>query len=360
MTKLERVQGSMIGCAVGDALGYTVEFWDEARIRAAYGEAGITAYAPVNGEALISDDTQMAMFTAAGLIAAEGRSTPPPYIEAIADAYRDWYLTQYADTPPADAEQRLWLLREPALFAWRAPGNTCLSAIRAGMHGTPERPSNHSKGCGGVMRVAPIGLFFAGSAFSIGQSDRIAAEAAALTHGHPLGWLSSAALAHMIRLALEAPALSLAETVRDAMRALEQMGAPQEHVTRQNALLQAALTLAQEDQTPLTAIHRLGEGWVGDEALAIAVYCALKFETDFTGAVIAAVNHKGDSDSTGAIVGQILGARLGIQGIPARFLDGLELRAQLMTLAQDLVTAAPTPGRPPEALAALRARYPQA
>ena len=340
MTMLERMQGCLLGGAAGDALGYPVEFWSEARIASVYGAQGITTYAPVNGVAEISDDTQMTMFTAAGLVAAAGRGTPPPYIEMIASAYRDWYLTQQTPAPPADAERRLWLLRESALYAWRAPGNTCLSAIREGMHGTPEAPINGSKGCGGVMRVAPIGLFFAGSELTIEQSDRLAAEATALTHGHPLGWLPSAALAHMIRLALEAPALLLADTVRDTMAALEQMPAPREHITRQIELLQAALDLARADTPPISAIHQLGEGWVGEEALAIAVYCALKFETDFSGALIAAVNHKGDSDSTGSIAGQILGARLGLQGIPQRFLDGLELRAQLMTLAQDLLDGA--------------------
>lgn len=63
-------------------------------------------------------------------------------------------------------------------------------------------------------------------------------------------------------------------------------------------------------------IAQLGVGWVGEEALAISVYCALKYQDDFKEAVIAAVNRNGDSDSTGAITGNILGAYLGLSRIP--------------------------------------------
>ena len=86
----------------------------------------------------------------------------------------------------------------------------------------------------------------------------------------------------------------------------------------------------------MDAIHKLGQGWVGDEALAIAIYCALKHSDDFDKALIAAVNHNGDSDSTGAITGNILGAYLGMSGIPKKYIDNLELVDVLTELADDL------------------------
>jgi ADP-ribosylglycohydrolase len=79
----------------------------------------------------------------------------------------------------------------------------------------------------------------------------------------------------------------------------------------------------------------LGGGWVGEQALAIAVCCALTAE-DFAEGVLRAVNHSGDSDSTGAICGNLLGAQLGEEAIPAAWLAELELREAIARLADDL------------------------
>ena len=101
-------------------------------------------------------------------------------------------------------------------------------------------------------------------------------------------------------------------------------------------LIQKAVDLASTDRKDLEAIHQLGEGWVAEETLAIAVYCALKYPDDFDGAMIASVNHKGDSDSTGAVTGNILGAKLGLAGIPEKYTEKLELRDVILEVADDL------------------------
>ena len=88
----------------------------------------------------------------------------------------------------------------------------------------------------------------------------------------------------------------------------------------------------------LEAIHALGEGWVAEEALAIGLLCSLRHEDDFAGAITSAVNHGGDSDSTGAIAGNIVGAHLGLAGIPQRYLEHLELRDTISKIADDLFT----------------------
>jgi len=103
-----------------------------------------------------------------------------------------------------------------------------------------------------------------------------------------------------------------------------------------NRLIDAALGLSLTAEDDVAVIGQLGEGWVGDEALAIALYCALKYENDFEKAIIASVNHSGDSDSTGAITGNILGAYLGLERIPKRFLEHLELRNIILEVADDL------------------------
>ena len=71
-------------------------------------------------------------------------------------------------------------------------------------------------------------------------------------------------------------------------------------------------------------VELLGEGWVAEEALAISLYCALRFKEDFSAGVLAAINHSGDSDSTGAITGNILGVIHGIKGIPEKWITNLK------------------------------------
>ncbi len=101
--------------------------------------------------------------------------------------------------------------------------------------------------------------------------------------------------------------------------------------------LKKAVGLTKRGFADMEAIPQLGEGWVGEEALAISVYCALKYQDNFKKALIAAVNHSGDSDSTGAITGNILGAYLGLSKIPSQWIEKVELKKVLMRLADDLL-----------------------
>ena len=148
----------MLGGAVGDALGYTVEFMTERDIFSRFGKNGITGYSvSLNGIAEISDDTQMTMFTANGLLFAH--ACGGNYIDGIATSYRDWLDTQFGVFSQRNP-RAAWLGNIPGLYSPRAPGNTCVSSLRQKKLGSVAHPINHSKGCGGVMRVAPIGLFF--------------------------------------------------------------------------------------------------------------------------------------------------------------------------------------------------------
>jgi ADP-ribosylglycohydrolase len=99
--------------------------------------------------------------------------------------------------------------------------------------------------------------------------------------------------------------------------------------------LVAAYRLAERGKPSAEALEGLGGAWVGEEALAISVCCALT-AADFGDGVLRAVNHSGDSDSTGAITGNLLGALWGEAAIPARWLEGLELRGEISRLADDL------------------------
>lgn len=311
--RFDRIFGSLLGGAVGDALGYAVEFDSHQSIVSRYGEQGITT---LPNKAVISDDTQMTLFTLAALLKTkqEGNTTPTALKTALLRGYLDWYSTQSGCAiAPYTA-----LRDEPFLYARRAPGMTCLYALeqqwketRQGTHPivrySTEKRINTSKGCGGVMRVAPIG--FTSEAWMPMTAAALGAEAAALTHGHPMGWLSAAMLSEWVLNLLNG--LSLESSLRESMDTVEQLYREIPQTEAFLSLMRRAEELAQTERKDAEAIHALGGGWVGEEALAIAVYCVLHHAKDANAALIAAANHDGDSDSTAAIVGNVLGAALG-------------------------------------------------
>ena len=108
------------------------------------------------------------------------------------------------------------------------------------------------------------------------------------------------------------------------------------HMPELLSLMQKAVDLASVNMDDRDAIQELGQGWHGDEALAIAIYCAVKYQDDFDKALITAVNHDGDSDSTGALTGSILGAKIGLKGIPEKYTRNLEMKNVLLSIADDL------------------------
>ncbi|MBQ2748439.1 MAG: ADP-ribosylglycohydrolase family protein [Clostridia bacterium] len=349
MKDINRYRGCLIGGAVGDALGYPVEFWLEEEIFSHYGEKGITEYAIENGDALISDDTQMTLFTANGLLlaAANGESLTNlnVYPQYIGICYRDWLKTQTFEEFGVLPQTAAWLNNIPALNHPRAPGNTCISALFNPVLGSMDVPLNESKGCGGVMRVAPIGLYFDDDVTPPEEITWLGGEAAALTHGHELGYLPAAMLAQIIQRLVHHDTTVL-EAVEDAKTAILSFFPNTIAMQALMKLVDLAISYASLPfMDSLDGIHMLGEGWVAEETLAIAIYCALRYETDFEAAMIAAVNHGGDSDSTGAVTGNILGARLGLEAIPKKFLDHLELRDTIQEIADDLFYRKPLPGK---------------
>ncbi len=330
--KQEFFRGCLLGGAIGDALGYPVEFLQFEDILSRYGKDGIVDLECTKNEsAEITDDTQMTLFTAEGILRAETRINEkeicdPPSV--VYFAYLRWLNTQgYPKIKEFDWIYDGWLFGVKELHNRRAPGNSCLSALSSGKLGTIDEPINNSKGCGGVMRVAPVGLFYTKE-----DAFQTAAEFAALTHGHPSGYLSAGALAFIIASIINGENIEAA-----ALNSLEELLKHKGH-EECTKLLQKAIDLSNSDLEPLDAITKLGEGWVGEEALAISVYCALKYKDDFKMALITAVNHNGDSDSTGAITGNILGAYLGIKSIPQNWIEKVELRDEIMQVSDDLLT----------------------
>lgn len=340
MERTDRVRGCVLAGAVGDALGFTVEFDSIDAIRRRYGAAGITDYDRSFGrDGLISDDTQMALFTLEGLIRAQVRrrlTGSDDVLLAVQHAYQRWLHTQGIPWPTAagmfGAHAPVpdgWLVSNPGLFEKRAPGHTCVTGLRrfahTGRQGTFAHRLNDSKGCGGVMRAAPAALYSSDAR----EVFHLGAAVAALTHSHPSGYLSAGTLAVIVHQLLEGAGLSSAVSIARAI--LLRWDGHEEQVRA----LDGAVELAGAGRpTPEHIAERLGAGWVGEEALAIGV-CAALGTDNLADALIVAVNHSGDSDSTGAVCGNIVGALHGVGAIPQPWLDDLELREVIDALAGD-------------------------
>ena len=351
--RLDAIRGTVFGGAVGDALGYPVEFMREKDIFARYGARGITEYerSRATGRAEISDDTQMSLFTANGLLVGDTRGAmrgirgrPAAY---AVKAYKDWLKTQESSIGAVsrfkrctDAGGYSWLLDVPELYSRRAPGNTCLSALTDGTEYDDyiEAKRNDSKGCGGIMRVAPLAAD--DQIHDIAALDVEGAQLAAITHGHSLGYMPAAVLVHIIRRIIFPPTgktMTLKEIVLEARDTAAKLFDGDPHLGELTGMIDRAVRLSENGASDdLRNIRQLGEGWVAEETLGIAVYCSLRHQDDFSAGVISAVNHSGDSDSTGAVTGNILGALLGYEAIPGKWKRDLELSGVILEIADDL------------------------
>jgi ADP-ribosylglycohydrolase len=177
------------------------------------------------------------------------------------------------------------------------------------------------------MRVAPIGFFYQ---HDLAKLRQVAAASALSTHHHPAAQLGAVAAAVLVKLALDGippeemlPALEL-EThgqVRDFDQALDR--------------LEAALEMT----SPEAALAHIGEGWVAEEAVLLALYCFCKSPHDFLGTIRRGANTQGDSDSIACIAGSISGAYLGVRALPPEWVERIEKSPYLADVARRLAAA---------------------
>jgi len=329
---LSILQGCLLGGAIGDALGAPVEFMDSRSIRQKYGHSGLQTY---GGFGKITDDTQMALFTLEGMLRARLSSLEQGKVafhDILYHAYLRWLYTlgNVRNYEMPDYVYVGWLLEQRILHDRRAPGNSCLSALLDyGNIGSIENPINNSKGCGTIMRIAPVGLM-------MDEPFQTACEIAALTHGHPTGYLSAGFLAELIyRLRIGD---DLNHAIQTTIAILEGYDDNQETLW---AVYKASSLADGYDASP-EMVEQLGAGWIAEEALSISLFCALKAK-DFRDGVLMAVNHSGDSDSTGAITGNILGLIHGVDGIPTEWIDDLEVRDIIDEMVEDALVVLDLP-----------------
>lgn len=361
----DSIRGCMMAGAAGDALGYPVEFWSKTVINFHHGAQGITQFklAP-EGKALVSDDTQMTLFTANGLLMGMTRwamcgenADLGTYTDG---AYVDWFYTQTFKLKPSQTLKDFhytWLRDLPELAWRRAPGRTCMIACESLRKG--DIPENDSKGCGGIMRVAPMGLVEAAYEAKFGKTlyDDISlaqqgAVIAKMTHRHPLGYYPAALMtlliAKLIPLTPQKAQRKIENIIEHCLDVLKRLdpGEHEEEKRRLTDLTHKAMHLAKSSKaTDADTLPALGEGWVADEAWAISIFCALRHIDSVHDAVVAAVNHDGDSDSTGSMTGNIMGAIYGYEVIKKERLfcpegkeleDTLELSNIILALADDI------------------------
>jgi ADP-ribosylglycohydrolase len=288
----------------------------------------------------------MTLFTAEGLLRGHARfvkeGTSTLVREEVLKAYWRWLKTQ-GESPFRTSEEAIstgGLLDVAALHTRRAPGNTCLSALRSGQQGYSDNALNDSKGCGAVMRAAPVGLFmqspellnFIPRDYVDDATFDLGCDVGALTHGHPSGYLPAGCLALIIGRIIDGDDLRTAIKVT-----IEKLKIRAGHFETLAAINQAVALADDPSRHPSPeTLRMLGEGWVGEEALAMALYCAMVAGMDFDRALCLAVNNDGDSDSTGAITGNILGALLGESAIAKHWLVDLELKELIETMSSKL------------------------
>ncbi|WP_216827117.1 ADP-ribosylglycohydrolase family protein [Streptomyces globosus] len=354
-----RVRGTLLGSAIGDALGAPVAGLSLDGIRNTHGVEGLTEPAPAHGRrGTVTASTQLTLFTVDGLIRAHVRRDtgawhPPTDIHR---AYLRWAATQNDWGPDERRTDNGWLGQQEWLYARRGPDRACMTGFADTILGTLDQPKNPTaRDAAATTRSAPFGLLVGWEPALVLQ---LAIECAVQSHGHPTAYLSAGAFAVIVH------ALTRGDTLDSAVhRALALLADRPGHQPVTDAL-RRALTAAAEPAAPSPrAVESLspGDGRDAEDTLAVAVYCALTAE-DVRHGLRLAVNHGGDSSATGALCGALLGALHGETALPAPWLTDLEGRATLLELADDFaleMTQGPALHGPAASAPGWLARYPR-
>lgn len=314
---LNKMVGCLLGTAIGDALGYQVEFQHVEPVK----PYKVTDFAEhthrmPDGKAMFSDDTQMAMAVARGLLRS-GSLSVEETAEEVAEEFIAW-------------------LHDPENT--RAPGNACLTGCRnleAGKHWR-ESGKPDGRGCGTAMRSMVYGMWSPGATPAAWRkAEELAGYHSYMTHGSDSAAASAAAVAVTVSALLNESDIPPKEAVRLGIVAARRFD------DEAADLFEAAVTCA-EGKAPdggtvtpsrVLDLWRGWRGWRGDEAVAASIYCFLSNPDDYHDAVLMAANSPGDSDSLAAITGAFVGAHLGATAIPYAWVDNIEKVDQLNALA---------------------------
>ena len=331
-------RGCLLGLAVGDAMGYTVDKKSWYEIERDYGPNGLLGYDLVNGCADITSYTQLAAFACNGLLLGTIRGNAERYGKFLTLGIREWAKSQQFRS---NAERTYcWLAQVPQMRRRHCMDTRMLDALARPTLGTPEAPVLRSDTPCALTAAIAAGLCAQTAQLETLQIGRLGAEAVACTHGDPETFLAGAYLAYAIAGILQSPAEPLSNRFSLACTAVEQQFEEQfPQVTDLTAKIRKAMELPRDTElSPLAAMTLLG-CTTAAECMAGAVYACMIHPANFDEAMIAAVNHSGRSGAVGAITGALLGAKLGFDALPEFYLESLEPVDILCELADDLTQA---------------------
>lgn len=335
-------KGCLLGMAVGDAMGATVDKKSYSEICESYGPAGLLGYDLVNGMAEITSYTQLAAYTCNALLlaTARGQKGTAAYMSWIEKALKEWARVQHL--PGAPERRNCWLSHVSRMRSRRSMDARTLDALTRDVLGTPKEPANQGAGPGTLTAAVSIGLFFHPEKMQFGEIGQLGAQTVALTHGEPMAFLSGAVLAYAVAGIVQDPNCPMQEQFLQAAQAVTlQYGSTFPQAQRLQSVISDAIALARDPQLhPVQAMERIGCN-TASQVLAGAVYAVLASGEDFDNAMIMAVNHSGKSAAVGAVVGALLGAKFGEESLPDFYLECLDTVQTLRELAADLHTACP-------------------
>jgi ADP-ribosylglycohydrolase len=305
----DRVMATVLGAAVGDAMGHPTEFLSMQQIRAKYGFRGVTGYELYwNREgkhfAPYTDDTQMAELVLRALLARTSNVDLDGSMKKLAASFIDW-----SKNPQG---------------GHRAPGGACMSgcrALAAGAHWS-EAGGEKAGGCGSVMRAYPFGIVFGADT---DRAERWAVEHSKLTHRDPIAFAACAAMAVGTSLLLNGANVTVATA--------EMVGAACRYSPRTAEMIARAIDDARSGVQPEVTLDRL-RAWSAHEAIAAAVYVLERHPNNMREAILEGANTPGDSDSIASIAGALVGAHAGTMSLPLDWVQDLERSDELQRLAQ--------------------------
>jgi ADP-ribosylglycohydrolase len=323
MDKQDQFLGCLLGSAIGDAIGYPVEFLTLEQIKKNLGPQGVTGFDSLrrldyakHPIGTYSDDTQMTLATLRGLLRAKNPLDLEEVMNYVSQEYAAWY-----QSPDND----------------RAPGLTCLRGTRKLSEGRSWKESGVDKdGCGAAMRASPVGLLF----YKPEHSHPLILTAEAVgscTHANQSAVQSGVVAAKAVAKVVEYDG-------RDNHYATQLMHGSILGLNRDKKLQDKLkeITDALNDPDEQRAIQSLGHGWKGHEAVAMALYAFLKSPKDYRATILRAANIDGDSDSVASIAGAISGAYNGASAIPKDLVSPLIGKEEIIRLGKELYSKSQT------------------
>lgn len=332
--KTAAYRGCLLGLAVGDAMGCTVDkkTWDE--ICETYGPNGLLGYDLANGCADVTSYTQYPAFLCNSMLLGAMRGNPDLYPKYLALGAREWSRSQQFRT---GEKTYCWLSKEKRMCRRMCMDTRMLDALSRETLGTPEKPYFRSTSPTSLTAAIAAGICRDSAHLDLESAAKLGASAVAYTHGEPEAYIAGAYLAMITARLLQdsnTPLVDLyLQTGEDILR---MYGDDAKVVTD---LIEQAISLTRDlELSPLASMSILG-CTSAPECLAGAIYATIIHSGNFDEAMIVSVNHSGRSAAVGAIAGALLGARLGMESLPEFYLESLECQDVLTELADDLLQA---------------------